>query len=408
MISIKYTSNLILPDERKFEIVERKGIGHPDTLADGLAEAISIDYSMYCLKEFGVILHHNLDKISLIGGLTYTDFGSGKMVYPARLILNGRMSKKFSNRNIDIKEIQEKSAKKYIKKILPYMDIDNWLDIHFFTSDYSHNPFWFNPRGLEDIPETNNPRANDTSTCVSYWPLSSLEKAVLDIEGYFYDKNSNPKFDFIGQDIKIMAVRNDNEVGITIALPFISTQTPSKDFYLENIKKFEEELIELVKELMGPRFKVDIKINPEGRWKEDYYLLLTGSCIEAGEEGVVGRGNKSRGTISSMRPFSMEAPHGKNPLYHVGKMYTVISDYLSRTISEQFDCYCNIFMTSRYSDKLYEPYSILVETNKDVNKKEIKNLIEETLEDRKWTERILTQKPLLPKIGSENQRGVLL
>ena len=51
-----------------FEIVERKGIGHPDTLSDALAEELSRVYSNYTLSKFGVILHHNFDKVGLCGG----------------------------------------------------------------------------------------------------------------------------------------------------------------------------------------------------------------------------------------------------------------------------------------------------------------------------------------------------
>ncbi|MEM7826325.1 MAG: methionine adenosyltransferase, partial [Candidatus Aenigmatarchaeota archaeon] len=45
----------------EIEIVERKGIGHPDTLADALAENLSVAYSNYTLQQFGLILHHNFD-----------------------------------------------------------------------------------------------------------------------------------------------------------------------------------------------------------------------------------------------------------------------------------------------------------------------------------------------------------
>lgn len=57
------------PDNNPLEIVERKGLGHPDTLADMLAEKISIAYSQYCIKNFGAVLHHNLDKLNTMGGL---------------------------------------------------------------------------------------------------------------------------------------------------------------------------------------------------------------------------------------------------------------------------------------------------------------------------------------------------
>jgi S-adenosylmethionine synthetase len=56
------------------EVVERKGAGHPDTLADGVAEAISRAYSRYCLDGFGAILHHNTDKTSLLGGAAHVRF----------------------------------------------------------------------------------------------------------------------------------------------------------------------------------------------------------------------------------------------------------------------------------------------------------------------------------------------
>ena len=48
------------------EMVERKGIGHPDTLCDALAETISTALCRYYLDHFGLILHHNVDKALLI------------------------------------------------------------------------------------------------------------------------------------------------------------------------------------------------------------------------------------------------------------------------------------------------------------------------------------------------------
>ena len=56
------------PADRPVEIVERKGLGHPDTLADALAERMSVAYSRHCLERFGAVLHHNLDKLYLRGG----------------------------------------------------------------------------------------------------------------------------------------------------------------------------------------------------------------------------------------------------------------------------------------------------------------------------------------------------
>ena len=50
------------PASLPFEIVERKGLGHPDTICDALAEHLSVALSRAYLARFGTILHHNVDK----------------------------------------------------------------------------------------------------------------------------------------------------------------------------------------------------------------------------------------------------------------------------------------------------------------------------------------------------------
>ncbi|MHC4454921.1 MAG: methionine adenosyltransferase, partial [Planctomycetota bacterium] len=48
--------------EHNVEIVERKGTGHPDYMCDSMMDAISVALSREYIKEFGTILHHNIDK----------------------------------------------------------------------------------------------------------------------------------------------------------------------------------------------------------------------------------------------------------------------------------------------------------------------------------------------------------
>ena len=56
------------PESLPFEIVERKGLGHPDTICDALTENLSRALSRVYLERFGAILHHNVDKVLLCGG----------------------------------------------------------------------------------------------------------------------------------------------------------------------------------------------------------------------------------------------------------------------------------------------------------------------------------------------------
>jgi S-adenosylmethionine synthetase len=53
---------------QRVEIVERKGLGHPDTICDLLSERLSVALSKYYLGQFGLILHHNVDKALLAAG----------------------------------------------------------------------------------------------------------------------------------------------------------------------------------------------------------------------------------------------------------------------------------------------------------------------------------------------------
>src|SRR5580704_158466 len=82
-----------LPDcvsDLQVEIVERKGIGHPDSIIDGACEAVSIALSKYYLDKFDVIFHHNVDKGLLVGGRSHAVFGGGKVIDPIYILVAGR------------------------------------------------------------------------------------------------------------------------------------------------------------------------------------------------------------------------------------------------------------------------------------------------------------------------------
>ena len=66
MINISISTLGSTPDSStSVEIVERKGIGHPDTMCDALAEELSQALCKYYLEKSGLVLHHNVDKALL-------------------------------------------------------------------------------------------------------------------------------------------------------------------------------------------------------------------------------------------------------------------------------------------------------------------------------------------------------
>jgi S-adenosylmethionine synthetase len=392
-------------DNQPFEIVERKGIGHPDSLADGVAEAVSIEYSQFCLKEFGAILHHHFDKTVIMGGQGKIDFGIGELLNPYRLIINGRVSSLFGDKKIPYQEIQEKAAKEYLKKALPHLNVDKDIKIKSFSTSYSKSPVWYRPRNLDDLPEFKTPFVNDSSAIVSFWPLSKLEKLVLEIEKYFYEEEK-PKFNYTGQDIKILAIRNYREVNITVAVPFISSYTPNRSFYLEKLEIIHFDLQKLAQTILEENYTINITLNAQdfdlleiSKERTGCYLSAIGSALDYGEEGVVGRGNRARGVRSCLRPNSTDAIHGKNPSFHVGKVYTYFADQISKAIAEEMKCECTVILATQNKRPTDSPQKIIINTSEKRNEKEIKEIIERELSKKDWVERIVEDKYFLPLPG---------
>jgi S-adenosylmethionine synthetase len=77
-------------DEQPVEVVERKGLGHPDTICDALAEEFSFALSRFYRERFGRILHHNVDKVLLVGGRSAPAFGGDRVCAPIEIYLAGR------------------------------------------------------------------------------------------------------------------------------------------------------------------------------------------------------------------------------------------------------------------------------------------------------------------------------
>ena len=166
---------------------------------------------------------------------------------------------------------------------------------------------------------------------------------------------------YVGTDIKVMSRRMKNRVDITVCIPFVATHTPSKEFYFEKLRSLEDLIKQLVVSEFG-QFDVTVSLNTrDNPSKSDYYLTLTGSAIESGDEGVVGRGNRYNGVISFTRHMSMEACCGKNPVYHVGKLYTAVCSLISNEIFSLVGLETYVYLTSQIGRSLSDPWSACVE-----------------------------------------------
>lgn len=397
--------------EADFEFIERKGLGHPDTLADALAEHLSVNYSNYTFKKFGAILHHNFDKVSLLGGSSSVSFGRGYLVNPIRVLLNGRASVKFGNEKIPVKELLINWAREFFKERLPMINPIKDLEFHCNLSSNSspgrkglniqskdkknlrkNGQYWFKPRNLDDIPELEHLVANDTSLGVGYAPKTLLEELILEIEGVLNSKRFKEKNLWIGSDIKIMGFRLNNDICLTICVPQLANFVKSIEDYKKNIFAIRKIIMDVKNRYFVNVFKLDLNTR-DNYQSGNIYLTAIGTSIESGDEGVVGRGNRINGVISPTKPMSMEGSCGKNPVYYAGKLYYIAAEEIAQKIYKKFNFENEVFVVSQVGRDLIDPWIVLIvlPTNTKISERKIiENFVSEELSKiPKLTSRIL-------------------
>lgn len=367
-------------NESEFEVVERKGRGHPDTLSDRLAELLSRTYSKYTLEKYGAVLRHQFDKLSLMGGKTEVRFGGGNFRSPIRLLINGRVTSKMGDEDLFFRDMLVTTAKKFLEAELRNFDFT--IDCRVIMETTSNRTrgmsddtrkgsspinFRFNPRSLNDIPEAKRPVSNDTAVGCGWAPYTSLERLILEVENSLTSDSAREKYPWLGSDVKIMTSRIKDEVNLTIACPQISTLVSSADEYKKNLITIREIIDGVVKKYS--EFKtVNINLNTgDNHDQEMFYLLYTGSCIESGDEGQVSRGNRLGGVISSRRPFSVEGLSGKNPSYHAGKIYSVAALDIANKIWEEQKVPSEVYIISQIDRLLDDPWVVVINSVKEID-----------------------------------------
>ncbi|MDD5376645.1 MAG: methionine adenosyltransferase [Candidatus Gracilibacteria bacterium] len=382
--------------EPDFEFVERKGKGHPDTLSDSLAERLSLVYSRYTKDHFGAILHHNFDKTGLLGGASHVEFGKGYLTKPIRVLLTGRASTKFGDEIIPLEEMLIDETKRFFQEKFPMIDINNGLEFHYLLSNKSSpgkvdentkeegtRKHWFEPRSLSDLGELRFLGSNDTSLGCGYYPFTQLEQLILEIEDTLNSEQYKQDKPWLGSDIKLMGTRYLNEVDLTLCIPQIASHVKNIEEYRRNIESIEKTINEIfIKQSKGGVLeKISIHINTRDNYDTcELYLTATGSSIESGDEGLVGRGNRVNGLISPMKPMSMEGAAGKNPVYHIGKIYYIAAQKIAKKIYELTGSYVEVYLVSQSGRMLIDPWKTVVYIDKEnITNSELRSLIFEEL-----------------------------
>jgi S-adenosylmethionine synthetase len=311
-------------ERQEIELVERKGIGHPDSVADGLAESISRALCQEYLDRFGAVLHHNTDKTQIVAGRSHPSFGGGEVICPIYILLTGRATRVFKDEEIPVDTVALKAARKVLQESLSNLDVNHHIILDAKIGMGSSD--------LRDVFGRKIPSANDTSFGVGYAPLSETERIVYNAERELM--NLKKTIPAIGEDIKVMGMREGDTINLTIACAMV-------DRYIDDIKQYAEIKKDIVQHITdyAKQFtsrKVDVMMNVADDVEHgSVYLTVTGTSAEMGDDGAVGRGNRTNGLITPNRPMSLEATCGKNPINHVGKIYNILSMLAAKQIAEE-------------------------------------------------------------------------
>ena len=355
------------------EAVEHKGVGHPDSLADGLANHLSATYASWTLGEFGEVLHHNFDKLGLLGGRSSVRFGGGELVSPIRVVLCGRASWRVGQQEVPVYDILEPAARAWL--VARLRNLDPTKDLRFIREvgggaspgavsqdgQPGERYYWFEPRSLEDVRSAQSPRSNDTAAGCAFWPLTPLEAAIGECSEMLAELASEEPW--LGTDVKIMATRVRERLGVTVCIPQVSTEVTDVDQYSENLAMVRGRVVSRLAAVEGVD-ELDVRINTaDDLAKPELYLTLTGSALESGDEGLVGRGNRSHGMISMTRPFSIEGVAGKNPLYHVGKLYNMAAQEIAKGVHKHFGVVVDVLVVSEKARGLDSPAEVVISSS---------------------------------------------
>jgi S-adenosylmethionine synthetase len=355
--------------ESEVEIVERKGLGHPDTICDLVMERISQALYREYLRRCGRIMHYNCDKGLLVAGQVERCFGGGRVLEPMRLVIGDRAT---LVKEFDVSQVAVETAKSWFRENLPEVDPERHLAFQVeFKGGSEELTGIFRDAGAMSM-------ANDTSAAVGYAPLTETERLALDAESFLNAPKFKINYPESGRDVKIMAIRIGAQLNLTVAMPLLDKWVANEADYFRRKEAIRLALVSYLKSRLDRIRDATVSLNTldrSGLGLSGIYLSVLGTSAEDADSGEVGRGNQVNGVIALNRPRGSEAAAGKNPVSHVGKIYNVLTHLLARQIHHEVSGVREVivWLCSRIGDPVDRPQvaSVQVKLEKGVYMTEV-------------------------------------
>jgi S-adenosylmethionine synthetase len=329
---------LVAPDSRTFEVVERKGIGHPDTMSDLIAEQFSYRYSQYCADRFGQVLNHAVDKVTLVGASVRVRLGTVDMIEPGVVMLIGKVAPSVGSDRIPLHDLLRQATEDVIEFSLIDSTILRHLNLvihNSFSSPADRSANFYLPESLEEAIRIGalETGANDTVFCTGMAGTSRLERLAVDLELCVTAPRQRRRWPQIGTDVKVMAARSCDAVDVTMCVPVNPMAIESRAEYDDALQVVSRVLQGVISASTYPQARLTVNSKDcDG----GMYLAPFGTSLGKSDCGAVGRGNRREGFIAAFRPTNVEAPAGKNPLHHAGKLYTIAAQELAQSVFDVF------------------------------------------------------------------------
>jgi S-adenosylmethionine synthetase len=210
---------------RRVETVERKGLGHPDSICDALVEAIALALNRLYRERAGAILHYNVDKALLVAGECVKGFGRGAVTRPMTLIVGDRATLDAGEVPLPVEDTMRDAVDAWTAAHLPRLRRGKDLTVQSALAAGSA------PLRAIFRPPVGPIASNDTSGASGWAPLSPTEQIVLDVERFLNGAEFKGRFPDTGQDVKVFGVRVDDRLTATVAMPLFCTDIPSEAAY---------------------------------------------------------------------------------------------------------------------------------------------------------------------------------